>query len=267
MAPARSAVRSPRHRATRSPSAPPAPRVRAKVASSSASGAPAARTRSADSAASRASRSSRASSSRIGRGGRMVSRPSRRRRFSMAGSPASAAGGGKEATSPARTASVAKYCVRRVRRATSTKGLGLCGTPPGYRRPTAVDADRGHHTPRPRSRVAGRRSHAAASRGRHPRVCCASFSRAAGLIPPRARFRSARWDVWGSWDESGRGRVQICHKGAPRRDRPRRKARNTNDSSRALRLDPGLCGRFGQPAPLQARGEGVSGRFLNVIWI
>ena len=52
----------------------------------------------------------------------------------MAGSPASAAGGGKEATSPARTASVAKYCVRRVRRATSAKGLGLCGTPPGYRR-------------------------------------------------------------------------------------------------------------------------------------
>ena len=185
----------------------------------------------------------------------------------MAGRPASAAGGGNEATSPARTASVAKYCVRRVRRATSTKGLGLCGTPPGYRRPTAVDADRGHHTPRPRSRVAGRRSHAAASRGRHPRVCCASFSRAAGLIPPGARFGSARWDVWGSWDESGRGRVQICHKGAPRRDRPRRKARNTNDSSRALRLDPGLCGRFGQPAPLQARGEGVSGRFLNVIWI
>ena len=45
------------------------------------------------------------------------------------------------------------------------------------------------------------------------------------------------------------------------------KARNINVSSRALRLDPGLCGRFGQPAPLQARGEGVSGRFLNVIWI
>ena len=43
--------------------------------------------------------------------------------------------------------------------------------------------------------------------------------------------------------------VQICHKGAPRRDRPRMKPRNINVSSRALRPDRGLCGRFGQPAP------------------
>ena len=46
-----------------------------------------------------------------------------------------------------------------------------------------------------------------------------------------------------------RGRVRICCKGAPRRDRPRRKARNINDSLRASRRDPGLCNRFGQTAP------------------
>ena len=45
----------------------------------------------------------------------------------------------------------------------------------------------------------------------------------------------------------GRGRVQICCKGAPGRDRPRIKARNINDSLPALRPDPGLCNRFGQP--------------------
>ena len=48
--------------------------------------------------------------------------------------------------------------------------------------------------------------------------------------------------------------VQICCKGAPRRDRPREKARNINDSSHALRLDPGLCNRFGHdPAPGRPR--------------
>ena len=26
--------------------------------------------------------------------------------------------------------------------------------------------------------------------------------------------------LWDSWGDPGRGRVQICHKGAPRRDRP-----------------------------------------------
>ena len=87
------------------------------------------------------------------------------------------------------------------------------------------------------------------------------------ILAHRADGARSRWCGWGSWGGPGRGRVQICHKGAPGRDRPRRKARNTNDSSRALRPDPGLCGRFGQPAPLQVRGEGVSGRFLNVIWI
>ena len=41
-------------------------------------------------------------------------------------------------------------------------------------------------------------------------------------------------------------RVQICHKGTESRYRRRRKARNLNDSPRALPQDPGLCGRFGQ---------------------
>ena len=36
------------------------------------------------------------------------------------------------------------------------------------------------------------------------------------------------------------------------------KARNTNDSSPALRRSPGLCGRFGQPAPPRTPQEGRS---------
>ena len=66
------------------------------------------------------------------------------------------------------------------------------------------------------------------------------------------------------WDgvESGPNRVpvRICCKGAPGRDRPRRKARNINDSLSALRLDRGLCNRFGQPAPPRPLGEAVTGR-------
>ena len=65
------------------------------------------------------------------------------------------------------------------------------------------------------------------------------------------QWAPARWDMWGSWDGLGRGRVQICCKGAPGRDRPREEARNINDSPPALRRDRGLCNRFGQPAPLR----------------
>ena len=65
------------------------------------------------------------------------------------------------------------------------------------------------------------------------------------------------------WDgvESGPNRVpvRICCKGAPSRDRPRRKARNINDSLSALRLDRGLCNRFGQPAPPRPLGEAAAG--------
>ena len=63
---------------------------------------------------------------------------------------------------------------------------------------------------------------------------------------------SSGWGGWGLWGRPGRGRVQICHKGAPRRDRPRMKPRNINVSSRSLRPDRGLCGRFGQLAPPRA---------------
>ena len=38
----------------------------------------------------------------------------------------------------------------------------------------------------------------------------------------------------------------------PRRDRRREEARNIDDSLSAPRRDPGLCGRFGQPAPPRA---------------
>ena len=54
------------------------------------------------------------------------------------------------------------------------------------------------------------------------------------------------WCGWGSWGSPGRGRVRICCKGAPGRDRRREEARNINDSPPAPRLDPGLCNRFGQ---------------------
>ena len=63
----------------------------------------------------------------------------------------------------------------------------------------------------------------------------------------RRGWAGAVWCGWGSQDGPGRGRVQICCKGAPDRDRPRMKARNSNDSPPALRRDRGLCNRFGQP--------------------
>ena len=73
--------------------------------------------------------------------------------------------------------------------------------------------------------------------------------------PTREGYSGAsEWDWWGSWGNPGRGRVQICHKGAPGRDRSRRKPRNINDSSCAPRLDPGLCGRFRHgPGPDRVR--------------
>ena len=75
------------------------------------------------------------------------------------------------------------------------------------------------------------------------------------------------WCWWGSWGDPERGRVQICHKGAPGRDRSRRKPRNINDSSCAPRLDPGFCGRFGHGpgsdrvrlVPRDPRAPSVSG--------
>ena len=71
------------------------------------------------------------------------------------------------------------------------------------------------------------------------------------------------------WDgvESGPNRVpvRICCKGAPSRDRPRRKARNINDSLSALRLDRGLCNRFGQPAPPRPPGEAVTGLMATMM--
>ena len=73
-------------------------------------------------------------------------------------------------------------------------------------------------------------------------------------LHPEAYSGVSVWCWWGSCGESGRGCVQICRKGAPRRDRRRTEARNINDSSRALRLDTGLCGRFGQTAPPRAPG-------------
>ena len=82
-------------------------------------------------------------------------------------------------------------------------------------------------------------------RGRPFRMCSAP---ATGKVI----LGSSEWCWWDSCGDPGRGRVQICHKGAPGRDRPRMKPRNINDSLPAFRLDPGLCGRFGQLATPRA---------------
>ena len=69
----------------------------------------------------------------------------------------------------------------------------------------------------------------------------------------------AWWCGWGSWGGPVWERVQICHKGVSRRDRPRSKARNLNVSLRVSRRDPGLCSRFGQHSPSGASEEGSAG--------
>ena len=69
-----------------------------------------------------------------------------------------------------------------------------------------------------------------------------------------------QWCWWDSCGDPGRGRVQICHKGAPGRDRPRMKPRNINDSLPAFRLGRGLCGRFGQSAGADRPGRVSAGR-------
>ena len=87
----------------------------------------------------------------------------------------------------------------------------------------------------------------------HGRLFSGRLSGAGGVDRPgKIILGMSAWGVWGSCGDPGRGRVQICHKGAPGRDRPRRKARNINDSLPAFRLDRGLCGRFGQLAPPRA---------------
>ena len=65
-------------------------------------------------------------------------------------------------------------------------------------------------------------------------------------------WAGAGWCGWGSWGDPGRGRVRICCKGAPGRDRRREEARNINVSLPAFRRDRGLCNRFGQTAPSRA---------------
>ena len=132
------------------------------------------------------------------------------------------------------------------------------------------------------SRRGGARRSAAGSRARTrsptpwtpcPRTCAATWGCRGGAA--RSGFRRVRvgsvpfmegysgvsaWGEWGSCGDPGRGRVQICHKGASRRYRPRRKARNINVSSRVLRLDRGLCGRFGQTTRVGRAGKASAGR-------
>ena len=85
----------------------------------------------------------------------------------------------------------------------------------------------------------------------HPDAPGTTFQAEIGIMRGRA---STGRGAWGSWDGPERGRVRICCKGAPRRDRRREEARNINVLLRAFRLDPGLCNRFGQPAPSQSPG-------------
>ena len=72
------------------------------------------------------------------------------------------------------------------------------------------------------------------------------------------------WCGCGSWGGPRRGRVQICCKGAPGRDRRREKARNINDLLRAPRRDPGLCNRFGQTAPPRASARTAASAITSV---
>ena len=65
---------------------------------------------------------------------------------------------------------------------------------------------------------------------------------------------------WGFWDGLRRGRVRICCKGAPGRDRWREEARNINVSLSEPRHDRGLCNRFGQSAPPRGRENVRRGR-------
>ena len=96
---------------------------------------------------------------------------------------------------------------------------------------------------------------------------CLELEAGRGRLPGQGRWFEllrytgrVRWGGWGSWDDPERQHVQICHKGVPRRDRPRTKARNISVSLRVPRLDRGLCGRFGQTAPPRAPGRGAAGR-------
>ena len=92
------------------------------------------------------------------------------------------------------------------------------------------------------------------SRGAIPRPCSAAAARG-GPAPHRRTGTLRRMGRMGSdLGGPGRGRVQICHKGVSRRDRPRAEARNINDSLSALRRDGGLCNRFGQTTPPRAPG-------------
>ena len=98
------------------------------------------------------------------------------------------------------------------------------------------------------------------SRGAIPRPCSAAAARG-GPAPHRRTGILKRMGRMGSGlGGPVRGRVQICCKGAPGRDRPRMKARNINDSLSALRRDGGLCNRFGQTAPPRAPGRSAAGR-------
>ena len=109
------------------------------------------------------------------------------------------------------------------------------------------------------------------SRGAIPRPCSAAAARG-GPAPHRRTGILKRMGRMGSGlGGPVRGRVQICHKGVSRRDRPRAEARNINDSLSALRRDGGLCNRFGQTAPprppggaprvgLRSRGASPRGR-------
>ena len=124
-------------------------------------------------------------------------------------------------------------------------------------------AGAGRVGPRPPTRRNRRKRHAKPAESAHP-----VDNRPASPVTGRRRLRSGLatvgrrppWGGWGSWDGPGRELVQICHKGAPSRDQPRAEARNINDSPRALRPDPGLCGRFGQLASPDRPGRAATGR-------
>ena len=116
---------------------------------------------------------------------------------------------------------------------------GRTGRPPGLRPPASPVS-----APAPTSWTSPRRATALPT----------------GPAAAPGRLFFSAWCWWVSCGDPGRGRVQICHKGAPGRNRRREKARNTNDSLPVFRLDRGLCGRFGQSAAAGRPGRASAGR-------
>ena len=140
-------------------------------------------------------------------------------------------GGGGAGTAPDAARTVPDDHPGRSRRAQRTRGrLGRTITASPRAPPPSTT---------PSHKADAGRAPERSSRGAIPRPCSAAAARG-GPAPHRRTGTLRRMGRMGSdLGGPGRGRVQICHKGVSRRDRPRAEARNINDSLSALRRDGG----------------------------